>query len=206
MSVRKSGASRGGARKAASAAAKRAHSLAPEPTHWAPAAAAAAREASLHALLAVAADYYWEQDADYRFTVWRPTAERSNSLDARAFLGKTSADACPAPGDDPTHWVTHRARLEAREAFRDVLHELPAGDGSSRQLHLSGAPLYGAAGDFLGYRGVARDAGALSKLEKLLAFEGALVRGLGEADDLASAVPLVLKLTCEFGRFTCGSC
>ena len=157
-------------------------------------------------LLAVAADYYWEQDAEHRFTVWRPTGARAGSVDTHAFLGKTSAEACPAPGDDPDHWITHRARLEAREAFRDVVHTLPRSAGRRRHLSLSGAPVFGAAGELLGYRGVARDAGELVRLESLLALEGALVRGIGEADDLASALPLVLKLTCEFGGFTGGSC
>jgi diguanylate cyclase (GGDEF)-like protein/PAS domain S-box-containing protein len=184
MAARRSGASRSGARKAAA--------LAPVPP--------------LDAWLAVSADYYWEQDAEHRFTVWRPTSARSDSVDARTLLGKTSAEACPAPGDAPDHWVTHRARLEAREAFRDVVHTLPGNDGRSRHLCLSGAPVFGAAGELLGYRGIARDAGALVRLEKLLALEGALARGLGEADDLASALPLVLKLTCEFGGFTSGSC
>jgi diguanylate cyclase (GGDEF)-like protein/PAS domain S-box-containing protein len=153
-------------------------------------------------LLALSADYYWEQDSDLRFTVWRPTRGTADSDDgAHLLLGKTSAEACPAPGDDPEHWVRHRARLEAREPFRDVVHTLP-GDGPARYLSLTGTPLYGPDGAFLGYRGVARDAGALVWLEKLLALEGALLRGVAEANDVASALPLVLSLACEFGLFS----
>jgi len=180
MAARKSGAARSSVRKGATVA--------------------------FDALLAVAADYYWEQDAHHRFTVWRPTSAHGDAVDAGALLGRTSPEACPAPGDDPQYWVTHRARLEAREAFRDVMHTLPGRDGRSRHLSLSGAPAFDPAGELLGYRGIARDADALVRLDKLLELEGALVRALGEADDLASALPLVLKLTCEHGGFTAGAC
>ena len=188
MGARKASASRSGARKGASPAAE-------------------AQEAGrlVAALIDVAADYYWEQDAEHRFTVWRSTGgERSGAVAADDLLGKTSAELCAAPGDDADHWVRHRAVLEAREPFRDVGHTLAVRIGPAQQLNLSGTPAYAANGDFVGYRGVARESGALARLERLLGLEGALLRGLAEADDLASALPLVVGLTCDFARFRCG--
>ena len=166
------------------------------------ASAAPAQEAQppFAAVLDVAADYYWEQDAEHRFTLWRATSvDRARAVAASEVVGKTSAELCAAPGGDPEHWVRHRAILEAREPFRDVGHTLAA-----RHLSLSGVPAYAANGDFVGYRGVARDSGALARLERLLALEGALLRGLAEADDLESALPLVVGLTRDFARFSQG--
>jgi diguanylate cyclase (GGDEF)-like protein/PAS domain S-box-containing protein len=45
----------------------------------------------------------------------------------------------------------------------------------------------------------------LTRMERLLALEVALLRGLAEAEDLAAAVSLVLRLACEAGRFSAGS-
>ena len=72
---------------------------------------------------------------------------------------------------------------------------------AGQHLSLSGAPTFAPNGDFAGYRGVARESGALARLERLLALEGALLRGLAEADDLASALPLVVGRTCELRSF-----
>jgi diguanylate cyclase (GGDEF)-like protein/PAS domain S-box-containing protein len=115
-------------------------------------------------------------------------------------LGKTSAELCAAPGGNPEYWVRHRAALEAHEPFRDVNHTLAAA-----HLVLSGTPAYAANGDFAGYRGVARESGGLARLEQLLALEGALVRGLAEADDLESALPLVIGATRDFAGFGRGA-
>ncbi len=170
-----------------------------------PVSAATGIDPALTALLDVAADYYWEQDASYRFTVWRPTrSEQGGAGAAGELLGKTSAELCAAPGGDPEHWVRHRALLEAREPFRDVMHVLAARGGPSQHLILSGAPTYAPNGEFVGYRGVARDSGGLIRMERLLDLEGKWVRGLAEADDLASVLPLILSLTCEFARFSHG--
>jgi diguanylate cyclase (GGDEF)-like protein/PAS domain S-box-containing protein len=160
---------------------------------------------AVDALLSVAADYYWEQDAAYRFTVWRATGDaRSAPLTAHALLGKTSSELCPAPAGDPEHWVRHRGLLDAREAFRDVTHALPIGAGAVHDVSLSGAPAYAPNGGFVGYRGVARESGALARMERLLELEGALLRGLAEADDPASVLPLVVRRTCELAGFESG--
>ena len=188
MGARKTGASRSGARKGA-----------------VPVSAATGADPALTALIDVAADYYWEQDASYRFTVWRATRPAQGHARATGeLLGKTSAELCAAPGGDPEHWVRHRALLEAREPFRDVMHVLAARGGPSHHLILSGAPAYAPNGEFLGYRGVARDGSGLIRMERLLDLEGKWVRGLAGADDLASVLPLILSLTCEFARFSYG--
>src|SRR5687767_11318120 len=109
MAAKRAGASRSGARKS-SARATHAQDAGP----------------ALAALLDLAADYYWEQDAEHRFTVWRDTRgpRSAEAVAADVMLGKTSAELCPAPSGDPEHWVRHRAVLEAREPFRDVGHTL----------------------------------------------------------------------------------
>jgi diguanylate cyclase (GGDEF)-like protein/PAS domain S-box-containing protein len=157
-------------------------------------------------VLDVAGDYYWEQNAEHRFTVWRATGSiQRDAVAPAAMLGKTSAELCAPPAGDGEQWVRHRAVLEAHEPFRDVVHALAGDDGSIHHLSLSGAPAYAADGAFMGFRGIARESGALVRLERLLALEGALLRGLAEADDLESALTLVLAKTCDFAGFRHGA-
>ena len=114
---------------------------------------AVARAPSTHlaALLDVAADFYWEQDAAYRFTVWRPTRScPPHEPFAGEVIGKSSAELCPPPGRDTEHWVRHRAVLDARESFRDVAHTWASGDGRIRNFSLSGAAAFAANGEFIG--------------------------------------------------------
>ena len=121
-----------------------------------------------------------------------------------------TCSARPAPSSAPHPETTRTTGCATapcsrqREPFRDVGHTLAVRVGPAQQLNLSGTPAYAANGDFVGYRGVARESGALARLERLLGLEGALLRGLAEADDLASALPLVVGLTCDFARFGCG--
>jgi diguanylate cyclase (GGDEF)-like protein/PAS domain S-box-containing protein len=46
---------------------------------------------------------------------------------------------------------------------------------------------------------------ALTRMERLLALEVALLRSLAEAAELAAALPTVLRLACEAGRFSSGA-
>jgi hypothetical protein len=140
-----------------------------------PAAARQEPDSPLPALVAVAADYYWEQDTEHRFTLWRSTAHDGNGgLDGASLIGKTSAEICAPPAGDPDHWVRHRALLDALKPFRDVTHTFVGSSDAARHLSFSGAPAFSASGTFIGYRGVARDNSALVRMERLLEFEGSV--------------------------------
>jgi diguanylate cyclase (GGDEF)-like protein len=159
-----------------------------------------APEPAAVSLLEVAGDYYWEQDSSHRFTVWRLTSTCSGvaaAVDGTAWLGKTSAELCAPPANDPDHWTRHRAQLEAREPFRDVVHTLPGPIGP-HYLSLSGAPAFGSRGAFVGYRGIARDVSAFVRhsearsaaLEQLRESESARTEAERRVQYLTSHDPL----------------
>jgi PAS domain S-box-containing protein len=54
-------------------------------------------------------------------------------------------------------WDEHRATLEAHEPFRDFEYVRTGDDGEQYFVSLSGVPIYDAAGNFIGYRGVGRN-------------------------------------------------
>jgi len=116
------------------------------------------REQRFARLLGIAADAYWEIDSRARLT----------------HLARRRSDGRFEPDDPPPCvplWELPylqfddealdalRADIEAREAFRDRRLRWHDGQGL-RHLSVSGAPRFGARGDFLGHWGVARDVSA----------------------------------------------
>jgi len=113
-------------------------------------------EARFRSLTALSADWYWEQDDQFRLTFMsRPLGERTG-LNASAYLGRRRWDQ-PALNLSAADWEGHRAQLERHEPFRDFEMQRPAPGGGTRWLSISGEPVFDAAGLFKGYRGIGRD-------------------------------------------------
>ncbi|MBI3454019.1 MAG: PAS domain S-box protein, partial [Rhodospirillales bacterium] len=105
---------------------------------------------------AAASDWLWEQDADFRYTFISPgVLSRYGSTEAD-FYGKRREETAPLGVSDP-QWQGHMADLAAWRPFRNFSYcRLDAG-GNKRWLTISGRPVFGAGGKFVGYRGVGRD-------------------------------------------------
>src|SRR6476659_6285375 len=100
-------------------------------------------------------DWYWEQDTEYRFTklALREDAEAAERKRAAKLIGKKRWECGLGTDAD---WDAHRAQLDARKPFSDLLvwRDLP--DGSRRGIPTSGEPVFDARRRFKGYRGIGR--------------------------------------------------
>lgn len=114
------------------------------------------REERFAGLLAVAADWYWETDAQMRFTHLSEQAAGGSGLPLDDRLGKAPWEIADF-GLDPDAMDSHRADLESRIPFNDLLLRRRAADGSMRWLQVSGRPRFDPRGVFVGYWGVGRD-------------------------------------------------
>src|SRR5260221_3312621 len=162
-------------------------------------------ETRFRSLTHLSSDWYWEQDAQFRFTVLAGpgAAAMSNSGDPSAYLGKTrwdSPDLEPVEGD----WSAHRALLERRQPFRDLVLRRLMNDGTQRYMSVSGEPIFEGDGRFKGYRGVARNITERVRDEQLLRLEHQVARALSEAEDAAGGVKAVLRSICESQGWACG--
>jgi diguanylate cyclase (GGDEF)-like protein/PAS domain S-box-containing protein len=114
-------------------------------------------EERFRSLTELSADWYWEQDAQFRFTVISgPGADALANGSTASYLGKTrweTEDLEPYEGD----WHAHRAQLERRESFHEVVFRRRLADGTSGYMSVSGEPVFDAEGGFAGYRGVAKN-------------------------------------------------
>jgi diguanylate cyclase (GGDEF)-like protein len=100
----------------------------------------------------MSADWFWEQDADFRF--------RSESnipfkvvIDA---IGKSRRDLADSAMSDE-RWVRHQADLTANLPFRDFRWERIDADGERHFMSTNGDPVFDRNGVFSGYRGTGRD-------------------------------------------------
>jgi PAS domain S-box-containing protein len=117
----------------------------------------------------LSADWYWEQDAEYRFTRMSGGIYNKGGFRIADSLGRTRWEL-PIEGVSAAQWAEHRAQLERRDTFHDFTYAIRAADGSLRWYAISGKPVFGTDGGFLGYRGIGRDITeqvlAREKLEK----------------------------------------
>lgn len=120
------------------------------------AAAARAGEERFRRLTALTSDWYWEQDAAYRFSFFDGPVLGDDSILPSLLLGKARGEL---PGIEPysISWEAHRADLDARRTFVDLILRHAYPDGRLRYFSISGEPVFDAAGQFAGYRGVGRD-------------------------------------------------
>src|SRR3990170_3779123 len=126
------------------------------------------------ALLGLTSDWYWEQDAELRFTrVEVRNDDAAEQERAQRLLGKMRGETgIEIEGG----WDAHRAMLEARAPFRDVLMWRTFPDGARRYVSVSGEPVFDAKGRFLGYRGIGRDVSKQKRIQQLLKLDHAVTR------------------------------
>jgi diguanylate cyclase (GGDEF)-like protein/PAS domain S-box-containing protein len=131
-------------------------------------------EARFRSLTELSSDWYWEQDRELRMSFLSRGFARSSGTTSEKLLGKRRWDEpnrLPLSGN----WDDHRATLEARKPFRDFEYVRIGDDGRRHYVSLSGEPVFDAAGEFRGYRGVGKNIterkNAEEKLEQLAQFD-----------------------------------
>ncbi len=113
-------------------------------------------EARFRSLTELSSDWYWQQDAELRMSFHSKGFALSSGTTSDKLLGKRrweEPNRLPLSGS----WDEHRATLEARKPFRDFEYVRIGDDGKRHFLSLSGVPIFDAAGEFKGYRGVGRN-------------------------------------------------
>jgi diguanylate cyclase (GGDEF)-like protein len=111
-------------------------------------------EARFRSLTALSSDWFWEQDASFRFCRLEGKQASGNEQAFAAAMGKT---ICDLGLEIEGGWDAHRALLESHLAFRDVVLYGSIADWPLRYVSMSGEPIVDPQGRFTGYRGVGRD-------------------------------------------------
>jgi PAS domain-containing protein len=111
---------------------------------------------------ALASDWYWEQDSEFRFT----QCVGGGPFSGDSALAKTLwqlPGVVPAEGN----WTTHISQLAARWSYCDFKFSIALEDGGLACYCISGEPMYDDAGRFVGYRGTGLDVTVRQREENL---------------------------------------
>jgi PAS domain S-box-containing protein len=113
----------------------------------------------------IAGDWIWETDKDGRYTYFSDQMEKVTGLKAEDILGKTRKDLPWADNNDPKWWRLNET-ISAQEPFRDYSFAVRGPNIETRQVRISGKPIFNAMGEFGGYRGTGTDVSAQIEAER----------------------------------------
>lgn len=115
-----------------------------------------ASEQRFRDLADMGSDWYWETDAEHRFTLVSDRI-RAFGVDPAGIIGKRRTEIAFDLTTEQAKWSKHIACLERHEPFADFVYRDKIAGRDGRFSSNSGKPLFDEAGRFLGYRGSSRD-------------------------------------------------
>ncbi|HTZ34565.1 MAG TPA: PAS-domain containing protein [Stellaceae bacterium] len=118
-------------------------------------------------------EWFWEQDADLRYTWFSDAVGRPGLV--FNLIGQTRWEMV-TEGVTEEEWAAHKALLAARQPFRDFRYIRTGDDGAVHHISVSGRPIFDEQGRFVGYRGAGRE------ITAQIAAEDALRRAKAEAE------------------------
>ncbi len=113
-------------------------------------------EARFRSLTDLSSDWYWETDAQFRFTDFAGYRAGKSIITRDESIGKTRWElgALNLTEED---WAAHRRVLESHQPFRDLELQRLDAEGKVYWVSVSGLPVFDEEGTFRGYRGIGRD-------------------------------------------------
>jgi len=131
-------------------------------------------------LTELSSDWYWEQDADFRFTLVTSNSKTGERFTAEQTLGKTRWEH-PYVDVLPGLWEEHKAQLRAHQPFYNFELKRKDSQGNVHCVSLSGVPLFDAQGRFQGYRGIGRDITERKRAEEEIQMKARLLDNTSES-------------------------
>ncbi|MDX8354106.1 EAL domain-containing protein [Cognatiyoonia sp. IB215182] len=105
----------------------------------------------------IASDWFWETDAEHRFTYFSGRMEEVTKIPKSEILGRRR-DIVASDRADLAKWNDHIADLNACRPFKDFEYSINRRtDGSVLWMRVAGQPLFADDGTFIGYRGTGHD-------------------------------------------------
>ncbi|AVM72942.1 PAS-domain containing protein [Magnetospirillum gryphiswaldense] len=120
-----------------------------------------------------ASDWFWELDADLRFTFVSGRVRQVLGVGPGYFIGRPFSDLATSC-EDPRDWDVQQSLIRGRRPFRGFIFVHPMPSGAVKFVEMAGRPAFDADGKFDGYRGTAADITPLKRHEQELATQSAM--------------------------------
>jgi PAS domain S-box-containing protein len=135
----------------------------------------------------IASDWFWETDADHRFTYFSSRMEDVTGMRSDAILGKRR-NQMKAVGHEGSCIDQHTDDLANCRPFRNFEYKLKRDIGQGHfWLRVAGDPIFAPDGTFLGYRGTGHDITVEKEsIARLAAMNDALAKQITFDDDVFS--------------------
>ncbi|MHA1524901.1 MAG: protoglobin domain-containing protein, partial [Alphaproteobacteria bacterium] len=132
-----------------------------------------------------ASDWFWEMDADLRFSYLSERYTKATGVDPAILFGKTREET-GIPNVDPAHWRQHLSDLHAHRAFSNFNHPRTRPNGEVVWISISGRPHFDEHGNFGGYRGAGKD--VTGQVHRELELKDAKIQSDAERNRLQNAI------------------
>ena len=117
------------------------------------------------------ADWFWEQDANFKFTYVSEAFYGFRKHSMKDVIGKTRKEILVGLDLREAKWQNLLAKQAAREAFRDFEYKYQLDEDEPIYIRISGKPFYDDKGEFKGYRGSGIDITEAYKLSMQLSYQ-----------------------------------
>ena len=118
-------------------------------------------------LVSMSSDWYWEQDADCRFTAITGGFVEKAGVPVERLLGKTHWETADGQlADDAGR--AHLAQIAAQQGYTGFEYSVLDDHGGSRWFSINGEPLFDVNGKLRGYRGTGTDITARKRSEQAI--------------------------------------
>ena len=124
-------------------------------------------ESRFRTLVALSSDWFWEQDAQFKFIDVDDSFLANGRPAYAAVLGICRWDL-PSLNLSEAQWEQHRTLLRQRQDFRDFEIQRSDENGDVFWISVSGTPIFDAQGQFCGYQGVGKEITKRKKAEEEL--------------------------------------
>jgi PAS domain S-box-containing protein len=122
-------------------------------------------EARFKSFTELSSDWYWEQDADGKFTRFSGPVFEMLGIQPDKALG----EAGPVlSGENTKEQALLEANIAARRPFLDFVYSRTKTNGTTQYLQVSGEPMFDSSSRFIGYRGIGSDITARMRIEDRL--------------------------------------
>ena len=120
----------------------------------------ALNEARFHDFGSAASDWwFWEMDAQLRFSWFSPNAQQAIGRSPDAMLGLRRQEiAAQLSPDEKEMWAPHLEDLAHHRPFKQFEYRVALPGGAYQWLSISGVPIFDDAGGFCGFRGTGTNA------------------------------------------------